>query len=178
MIMEFLTGSDTASPDKALPGDVALGYIGGDDTHTWTLDQWKMQESKYLLPIWVGYPGDNPEAAAKRCLDAMHVLGIPEGTVYMLDSELLTNDEGEWVDKFADVTAYERRGCLPYASVDLVFDLPPRSGYAVADWTGKSHMYEHPFVRITQWADEETLDRDLLDANLRLWVNPYLKAPK
>lgn len=172
--MIYLTGSDASNPDSPLPGDVACGYVGGRTPHVWTLSQWKMQTAKYLLPIWVADPSQNPKTEAANFIAAMAALGVKGGVAYMLDAELLPPYDQLWISVFADRTARSDYGCHPYGSKDIVFTWPPRSGYIVADRIREPHMYEHPFVKGTQWKAENSIDLDLFDPTMKFWENPYV----
>jgi hypothetical protein len=172
--MNYLNGSDTSDPVGPLPGQVVMGYAGGWTPHEWTHDQWEFQTAEFLLPIWVGNAIYNPIASAWSLLAWLGAYKVLPGSAYVLDAEGSTNVDSGWVNAFADVTAEHHYGCHVYASVNTIFSLPPRAGYIVADWTGKRHMYEHPFVSGTQWADEGTIDRDVFVPQMHLWRNPYV----
>jgi hypothetical protein len=172
--MNYLNGSDASDPVGALPGQVVMGYAGGWTPHAWTSGQWAAQDAEFLLPIWVGNAVNSPRGVASLLLEWLHDYQVPPGSAYVLDAEQSTGVDSAWVNAFADVTAEEHYGCHVYASVDTIFTLPPRSGYIVADWTGKRHMYEHPFVSGTQWADEGTIDRDVFVPQMHLWRNHYV----
>ena len=172
--MIYLDGSDAANPTSALPGQVVMFYIGGEADHVWTLDQIKMQTAEFLLPIWVAGYQEHATYAGRNCADALYDLAGGEEFSYVLDCELLNQGDNDWVDQFANVTAPEHYGCHVYDSKDRIFHFQPRSGYIVADWTGVSHMYEHPWVKGTQWKNTPDYDLDVFDPSLRLWRNPYV----
>lgn len=171
---DYLTGSDASDPDFALPGDVACGYVGGDTPHVWTEAQWRKQTAKYLLPIYVPFRGGNPKLQGVQCADTLRAAGVPEHVLYAVDAELLWQGDASGINAFCDVTAERHNGALIYAQLSLIFSLPPRSGYWVANPTGVPHMYEHPFVKGTQWDFETRIDRDLFLPGLQLWENPYV----
>jgi hypothetical protein len=173
--MNYLNGSDASDPNGALPGQVVMGYAGGWTPHVWTLDQWAAQVAEFFIPIWVAHADEHPLEAADEFLHWLGRFDVPAGSAYCLDAEASTNVSAEWVRQFADVTAPHHFGCHPYASASTIFDLPPRAGYIVADWTGERHMYEHPFVKGTQWADAGTLDRDVFVPTMRMWRNPHAR---
>jgi hypothetical protein len=171
--MNWLNGSDASNPDSPLPGQVACGYIGGDTPHAWTFGQWEMQTAEFLLPIYTADPKLDPVNESIRCVDALIALKVPEGSAIMLDSELFNGRDGGWIDAFCRETSADRFGTHVYASASNIFTLPPRSGYIVADWTGIRHMYEHPFVKGTQWSSDATIDRDVFDPAIKFWRDTY-----
>jgi hypothetical protein len=171
--MTWINGSDDSNPSGALPGQVACGYIGGDCPHVWTAQQWRNQTAEFLFPIWTAEPDADPQTEAAKCLTALWDLKVSPDTGFMLDSELFSGDDNDWINEFCRYTSHAHYGCHPYASASAIFYLPPRSGYIVADWTGIRHMYEHPFVKGTQWVNDPTLDRDVFDSTMKFWRNPY-----
>jgi hypothetical protein len=172
--MNWLNGSDASDPTEALPGQVACGYIGGDTPHPWTFGQWEMQTAEFLLPIYTANPKLHPVNESSRCVDALVALKVHEDTAFMLDSELFNGRDNGWIDAFCRETSADHYGCHVYASASNIFTLPPRSGYIVADWTEIRHMYEHPFVKGTQWSSDATIDRDVFDSTMKFWRNPYV----
>lgn len=173
--MTYLNGSDAANPDGALPGQVVMFYIGGEADHVWTIDQVKAQRAEYLIPVWVAGYTVSAADQGKACVDALYDYNIPEGVAYVLDAELLNQGDNDWVDAFANETAAEHYGCHIYDSKSRIFHFQPRSGYIVADWTGVRHMYEHPWVKGTQWENDPEYDLDVFDSELRMWRNPYVR---
>lgn len=171
--MTYLTGSDASDPKKPLPGEVACGYLDSNTPHPWTNEQWEMQTAKYLLPIYSADPGGNPVLAGRSAVAQMRSLKVPEGSAYAADIELLVPGDNLWLREFAAETAKAKYGCHPYRSASTIFTFEPRSGYWVADWTGEPHMYEHPFVKGTQWASDPAVDCDLFIPTMHFWENPY-----
>jgi hypothetical protein len=171
--MHVIYGSDAADPVSALPGQVACGYIGGMADHVWTDAQWAMQTAEYLLPIWVANEDDSAQDSGMSCVNVLYRLGVPRDVAIMLDVEPNENIDAAWINGFARETAREHYGCYVYDSADRIFSLPPRSGYIVAYWNGIPALYEHPFVRGTQYRNTPDFDLDVFDPSMRFWRNPH-----
>jgi hypothetical protein len=175
MADDWWTGSDASNPDFALPGQVVQFYCGGATPHVWTKQQIDMQTSEFLLPVYVPFGWGSPVAEAEQFLSELADIGVPDHVAYMLDAELLGNGDASQINAFCDLLAKHHYGGLIYGSIDQVFTWPPRSGYVVANPTGVPHMYEHPFVKGTQWDWETRIDRDLYTKNTTFWRNPNAK---
>jgi hypothetical protein len=156
--------------------DYAGGYLGGSSAfRTWTPGEWQRASDAYgrVLPIWVPTPGvDNPRQAAKAAIDALRAAGVPNHAepwrVLMWDLETGTEPSPAWLTTAANTLAAAGYGSLVYGSPEgsHVLSYPRRSGYVVADFTGRPVMYPAPGVVATQFAAEVSVPGGVVDLDV------------
>ena len=157
---QYNTGKDAAFP-KNLVGDtdIILGYLAAPNAYNaWHESDWAQFKQNYKVPIWVGAFGGETEAA--NCVAQLRALGVPPGKEIIADME--TRVDRTYLDNFGKGLHAAGYKVLVYGSVSTVFNNPPLNGYAVADPTGTPHMYNHPAVRMTQYAFGTRFDLDLV----------------
>ena len=181
--MSLVYGWDAATcPDPApkrvgdYPIDYAAGYLGGSSAfRTWTVPEWQRASDAYgrVLPIWVPTPGvDNPRQAAKAAIDALRTAGVPDHAepwrVLMWDLETGTEPAPAWLTTAANALAAAGYGSLVYGSPEGsdVLSYPRRSGYVVADFTGRPVLYPAPGVVATQFAAEVAVPGGVVDLDV------------
>lgn len=140
--------------------EAVLVYSGGTAaTHAWPDADVEAVAHLHQLPAWVPDPThDDPEAAAEQFLAWLEAHGftpIVEGTGehqhVMWDMETAGAADARWLNRACDHMARAGFWNLPYGSKSTLFQLPPRDGYYVADWTDRPHMTLSPDVKITQY---------------------------
>lgn len=148
--MQFLMRDAAFATSIERPWDQAIaGYLGGPNAYrTWTSDDWDMFATNRKLPIWVA--GESGSAEAPFALDALYKLGFKPGCHVAVDMEKRV--DVTYLNSFTDCLNFFGYKVLVYGSASTVFGNPVCNGYWVADWTGQPHMFNHPAVRITQWA--------------------------
>src|SRR5579859_3553438 len=138
---------------------VVIGYLGGPEAfHTWAPGEWGRYGPNPKIPTWVG--GLDGHGEAWQALQALYTLGVPAGKVVMLDME--TRIDRTYVAAFGAVLQWAGFKVWVYGSTSTLFANPQLNGYAVADPTGVEHMYPHPGVRMTQYADGANFDQDVV----------------
>jgi hypothetical protein len=186
--MSLVYGWDAATcPDPAPKKvgaytiDYAAGYLGGSSAfRTWTTGEWQRASDAYgrVLPIWVPTPGvDNPRQAAKAAVAALRAARVPDHAqpwrVLMWDLETGTEPAPAWLTTAANTLAAAGYGSLVYGSPEgsHVLSYPRRSGYVVADFTGRPVLYPAPGVVATQFEAEVavpggTVDLDVMEETM------------
>lgn len=181
--MSLVHGWDAATcPDPAPkqisgnPIDYAAGYLGGSSAfRTWAVAEWQRASDAYgrVLPIWVPTPGvDNPRQAGLAAADALRAAGVPNHAepwrVLMWDLETGTEPAPAWLTTAANTLAAAGFGSLVYGSPDAshVLSYPRRTGYVVADFTGRPTLYPAPGVVGTQYAAEVSVPGGVVDLDV------------
>jgi hypothetical protein len=148
------TMGDWSDPGTGLYTGVDAGacYLGGATPHVWTLAQVRAQTCRWLLPVWVYFPGrPGPEAGTadgQAALAAARSWGMPAGR--------LAIDMETWADyaytrAFRDVIAHAGWTTVVYGSASSLFgNYCPGGGWWVADWVGHPYQYPGDHVWATQ----------------------------
>jgi Domain of unknown function (DUF1906) len=165
--MTYLPMADAAFAANIPPGfDIAAGYYGGQAAyHVWAPGDWARFPG-YRLPIWVpGNPGNGP-ADGKAAVAALKALGVPPGSIVVVDME--TRRDKEYVTNFNAEIQAEGYKLWVYGSVATVFGNPPCNGYWVADYgismADVTHVLQLPHVRAVQYATSAGFDTSLVKA--------------
>lgn len=163
-------------PDPIPVGyQAALVYAGGSSAaHPWEPSELALVAHLPRLPTWVPTPGqDDPVAAAEAFLTWLADHGVPAvrpGTdvhqLVMWDMETGQDTNARWLKQAADRMAKEGYFNLVYGSISTLFQLPPRSGYMVANPTNEAHMYLRPDVAGTQW----TFNKPTTGGKIDIWA--------
>jgi len=145
------------------------GYLGGPKAfHVWSHDDWKRFERNRKLPIWVA--GESGEDEGWECLKALRKLGVPKNVPVVVDME--TRVDISYLDNWGEILRWGGYRPWVYGSASTVFGNPPLNGYWVADFKGeRPFLYDHDFVRATQWAQGENFDSSAIKriSYGRLW---------
>lgn len=185
--VEVVEAFDAAHcPDPVPDGYRAcMVYAGGSSaTHAWT--QAELDRAAHLprLPVWVPTPGhEDPHAVADQLLAWLAGHKVPQladqcghHTFVMWDMETGKEPDAAWLNRAADRVAAHGYRNLVYGSISTLFGQPARSGYIVANPTGRPHFYQHPEVEGTQYAwnvkvPGGTIDQDLFSVRVlrQLW---------
>ncbi len=184
-----LTGYDASTPPATPPvTDWALVYAGGNTPHVWTDAEIYAQGARALLPTWValgtGEQAGRAEAAGMLAWLSRH--HVPPGSLVLADFEARAaiGEARAYSDHFCRALARRGYPTVIYGSLDTILSYPllhdtsagftAPLGYAVADWTGVPHLFDHRNVLITQYrpaTGAERWDLDLAASHLlgMLW---------
>jgi hypothetical protein len=159
----YTNGRDAAFPQNLFGYDgIIIGYFGGAGAfHVWQPADWTHFKNNYKIPTWVAPVGAKSGSEdANKAVTALRSLGVPPGKVNMLDMEEMKDDT--YVTAYGNGLHAAGYKTWVYGSTFNLFRNPPLNGYAVADPTGILHMYNHPAVRMTQYAFGPSVDHDLV----------------
>lgn len=148
------------------------GYLNSPNAfHPWSRDEWARFPKNRKLPIFeVGKDG---RTDAQNAIEQLAIMRVPIGTSVVLAME--THVLPDYVNNFGDVLAIQGYKTWVCGSASTVFGNPARNGYMVEDFvTTGPFMYDHPDVRITQYANGDLYDsstvKDYTYDEERWWV--------
>ena len=135
--------------DQGWTGAVA-GYYGGPNAYNvWAPGDWKRFAGNRKLPIWVA--GLNGADEGQAAIQALQSLGVPTGVYTVVDMEQRVDKT--YVTSFGNTVQAAGYKVFVYGAASSVFGNPGLNGYWAADWAGTGpFMYDHAFVRATQYA--------------------------
>lgn len=139
-------------------GGVA-GYVsGGDQFHSWSIQEWRRFPRNRKLPIFVrSNPGNKSGALAdaRNTLNDLTILGVPRHKYVALDVE--TAKDSEYVEEWCTILEQYRYLPIAYGSASRLFANPaPRYWAASYVDTGPYMVAEAgKHVIMTQYADPE-----------------------
>lgn len=134
-------------PTEPYPGAVgAMGYLGGNTPHVWTLDEWLTVQKLAQWPIWVGYLENDPVSHAAQAADAAHARGwapnARQRRAILLDFE--TETDPAWVDAFAAVAWDRGYETMIYGSAAFIEGNPVKEGRWIALYNGQQTIPSIP----------------------------------